>query len=101
MYGLAPEEYEAIVKAQDGRCAICGKQPEVLWVDHDHSCCGINRSCGKCRRGLLCMACNGGLGMFLDNVETLKNAIAYLEFHQSAIDEAHGVLFRIDQRRVA
>jgi len=47
------------------------------------------------------MACNGGLGMFLDSVESLKGAIAYLEFYQSAIDEAHGVLFRIDQRRVA
>ena len=93
-YGLAPEDYEAAVTAQNGCCAICGKQPEVLWVDHDHSCCPKNTSCGKCRRGLLCMMCNGGLGMFLDDAEVLKKAIAYLETHETAVALAHGVLFR-------
>lgn len=41
------------------------------------------------------MMCNGGLGMFLDDVETLKKAIAYLETHENAVALAHGVLFRV------
>ena len=41
------------------------------------------------------MACNGGLGMFLDDIEVMKKAIAYLEFYREAVADAHGVLFRV------
>lgn len=95
-YALAPEEYKAMADRQGGCCAICGKAVEVLWVDHDHSCCpGATETCGKCRRGLLCMTCNGGLGMFLDDIDTLQRAIEYLKFHRTALAEAHGVLFKV------
>ena len=86
-YGLTPAEYESLAKEQEGCCAICGKWTEVLWVDHDHSCCPDHESCGGCRRGLLCMFCNGALGMFQDDVKILRSAIAYLEFYQRG-DEA-------------
>ena len=59
-------------QAQDGKCAICGKEPEDrrLAMDHCHATGRI--------RGLLCMHCNVGLGMFKDKKELLEQAIAYL-----------------------
>ena len=64
-YNITPEDYNALVKAQDSKCAICGKQEERLVIDHDHSCCPYRtRGCGKCIRGLLCDHCNKRLGMF-------------------------------------
>lgn len=81
-YGLTPAEYAAAVAAQEGCCAICGQWTEVLWIDHDHSCCPGKNTCGRCRRGLLCMKCNGGLGMFGDDVKMLQKAIDYLQTYR-------------------
>jgi len=81
-YGITADEYAAILRAQGGGCAICGKTPEEngrdLAVDHDHSCCPGKRSCGKCVRGLLCVTCNPGIGYFQDSTELLLAAVAYL-----------------------
>ena len=41
-------------------CGICGKQGR-LELDHDHSCCTVSPTCGKCNRGLLCRGCNSRL----------------------------------------
>ena len=67
---------------QNGVCAICKTTPQSgkhLTVDHDHSCCNSEMSCGQCLRGLLCRSCNTGLGGFSDSIENLKRAIVYLE----------------------
>lgn len=84
-YGLAPGQFEEMMLAQKGLCAICKKAPQGvrgLHVDHDHSCCSTNaRSCGKCVRALLCDKCNTGLGKFFDSPELLRSAAAYLEEH--------------------
>ena len=79
-YGLTPEQYEAMLAAQGGVCAICG-QPETarnrsgqlraLSVDHDH---GTGRI-----RGLLCASCNRGIGYLGDDLATLAAAMKYLE----------------------
>lgn len=73
-YKMRPEEYEALLKSQNGVCAICANPPKGkekhLRVDHCHSTNAI--------RGLLCAACNIGLGVFGDSVEGLEKAIAYL-----------------------
>jgi hypothetical protein len=72
-YQLTLEEFAVMEKAQGGRCLICNNPPpegKNLYVDHCHTT-------GKVR-GLLCMKCNAGLGMFRDNLELLKSAMGYL-----------------------
>ena len=79
-YGIDENVYQAMVLAQDGKCAICGLQTaeindnrswekNKLHVDHCHMT--------RVVRGLLCGRCNHGLGLF-DNIEILKRAIGYL-----------------------
>lgn len=83
LYRLPRGRYAEMLTSQGGVCAICN-QPEAdgraLAVDHDHGCCREN-VCGQCVRGLLCTACNQGLGKFQDNPELLRAALAYLERH--------------------
>lgn len=73
-FGLTVEQYDAMLDAQEHLCALCRQpnQGQRRWhVDHDHKTGVV--------RGLLCNLCNVGLGMFQDNIEKLKAAIAYLE----------------------
>lgn len=79
-YRITPETYEAMRVAQSNRCAICecvfldqnaaASHPNNCVVDHCHETTKV--------RGLLCPACNLGLGKFEDNVDRLKRAISYL-----------------------
>lgn len=85
-YGLTIDQYEAMEAAQGGVCAICGGlnlNGRRLSIDHDHSCCPGNRSCGECVRGLLCSKCNFILGNADDNAERLRAAASYLEGRQA------------------
>lgn len=80
-YRIRPEQYDAMLAAQDGVCAICSgdsKNGKRFAVDHDHACCPGPRSCGKCVRGLLCYLCNQGLGLFGESAQTLQAAMRYL-----------------------
>lgn len=83
-YGLSLEDYEAMLDAQEGVCAICksdnpageGNFPKKALsfsVDHCHST-------GKVR-GLLCNTCNRGLGFFKDDMALLVSAQEYLSCH--------------------
>lgn len=85
-YGMTWAQYQQMLSAQGGGCAVCGGQcttGRLLAVDHDHSCCPEDsRSCGRCIRGLLCSACNQGLGKFDDAPERLRAAAEYLELHR-------------------
>lgn len=69
-YGLTPEQYDALVVRQLGSCAICGVRSPDLCVDHCHSSQRV--------RGLLCPACNSGLGYFKDSPRLLQNAAIYV-----------------------
>jgi hypothetical protein len=74
-FGITPEDYEDMVAAQDGKCAICATadtSPDAWFcVDHDHTT-------GKVR-GLLCRTCNTSIGQAGDDPARLRKAIAYLE----------------------
>lgn len=73
-YGITLAEYNAMLEAQNYKCAICNNEDEVegrrLAIDHCHNT-------GKIR-GLLCGKCNRGLGLFYDNKKLLQSAIKYL-----------------------
>lgn len=75
LYGLTPENFYNMVKSQNGFCKICDNvlNPQIgdICVDHCHITGFV--------RGILCRRCNTGLGMFKDNIKSLKNAIIYLE----------------------
>lgn len=69
--GITDDDYVRMWMAQEGRCAICGTEPEQrLAVDHCHRTGRI--------RGLLCGRCNVALGGFKDNERLLEAALAYL-----------------------
>ncbi len=65
-------QYEDMLKAQNGKCAICRRPPKEsrLHIDHNHGTLKI--------RGLLCYSCNIGLGFFKDTPVFLLNALEYL-----------------------
>jgi len=80
LYGVTPDQYESMMLAQDGRCAICrsedwpgkGNRPHV---DHDHVTGQV--------RGLLCGKCNVALGNLDDDPARLRAAADYLEAHRA------------------
>ena len=75
-YGITLEQRDAMLCAQGGACAICGRQDfgrRGPCVDHDH-CTGVVR-------GILCHQCNVALGHLQDDPELLRKAAKYLEIH--------------------
>lgn len=82
-HGITPERFDEMLREQSGLCAICALPPRrqgtVTWViDHDHSCCPGDTSCGQCVRGLLCNTCNRAIGLLGDDLDTVLAAAAYL-----------------------
>ena len=74
-YRMTLEDFDAMLSAQGGGCAICGSlEPgnKGYWhIDHDHDSGHV--------RGILCGNCNVGLGYFRDHPEYLNRAIRYLD----------------------
>lgn len=88
LYNITVVQYDELLAAQGGVCAICGEREAVidqrtgkvraLAVDHDRRCCPGERSCGKCVRGLLCQRHNLLLGNANDDRSVLASADGYL-----------------------
>lgn len=74
---MTQDQFDAMLKAQDGRCAICNiessQRKRVFAVDHCHRT-------GKVR-ALLCDTCNLGIGAFGEDRERMQKAIQYLRRH--------------------
>ncbi len=73
-YGITKEEYNNMLKEQNGKCVICGidfNNTYQIDIDHNHKTSKV--------RGLLCSGCNTGLGKFKENTFILIKAIKYLE----------------------
>lgn len=75
-YGISVKDYETLLEAQGGVCAICKKNPggKNFHVDHDH------RPGGRVR-GILCGTCNPAIGMLYENTSLLHSAIGYILRH--------------------
>lgn len=72
-YNLTLEQYELMLKEQNGVCYLCNALPnkKLLAVDHCHKTNKV--------RKLLCSSCNTALGLFKDNIDVLNKAINYLK----------------------
>ena len=76
-YGIDIEDYEKILKKQNGVCAICSgtdlgrKNAKYFVIDHCHETNKI--------RGLLCYKCNTLLGLCNDDPEILLSGALYLK----------------------
>jgi hypothetical protein len=71
-YGITGADFEAMVQAQGGTCAVCDGKPEH--VDHDHATGEV--------RGVLCFNCNQALGNARDDLKVLKGLAAYLRSYR-------------------
>ena len=70
-FNLTPELFQSLQERSKGACEICGTQTNRLAIDHNHTTTQV--------RGMLCMACNTGLGLFSDSISKLEKAIDYLK----------------------
>jgi hypothetical protein len=70
-YGLTPKEYAAMLRKQQGKCAVCRATVRRPHVDHCHATGSV--------RGLLCGRCNRALGLMRDSASSLRRAATYLE----------------------
>lgn len=86
-YGITRDDYEAMLEAQQGVCAVC-QRPETkranngsgelreLSVDHCHATGQV--------RGLLCSTCNSAIGLLDEDESRLLAAISYLRRHTAS-----------------
>lgn len=83
-YGLPPGEFNRLLAAQGGRCAICGsdhpngRPGHTFAVDHDHTTGAVRR--------ILCAKCNHGLGQFHDSEELLMSDLRYIRKYSTSAE---------------
>lgn len=79
-YKITSEQYDAMLAAQGGVCALCEVSETdasggILHVDHCHENGDV--------RWLLCGRCNRGIGLFLEQPGILRRAADMLEAHRA------------------
>lgn len=66
---MLPQDWDDLLRAQGGKCAIC-RIADATVVDHDHDTRRV--------RGALCRTCNLGIGHLKDSSEIARQAADYL-----------------------
>lgn len=82
-YGITREQYDEMLKSQDGKCAICeqvetqidGKTGTLRFLAVDH-CHNTNKV-----RGLLCSRCNTTLGKLEESPQLIRAMWDYIHKH--------------------
>ncbi|MBM3672935.1 MAG: hypothetical protein FJW86_12260 [Actinobacteria bacterium] len=70
-FGLTQADYDEMLRAQSGGCAICGDKPKAGESFHvDHCEAGV--------RGILCVRCNNALGQLREDEGIAGRAVDYL-----------------------
>jgi len=92
LYGITVADYNRLLEAQNGGCALCGtknplpgnrsyvkngKQTQRTVFDVDH-----NHTTGKVR-GLLCTRCNRLVGLANDSADTARCLVEYLSCEEN------------------
>ncbi len=85
-YGISSVDYDRMLEAQGGKCAICGTDKGAvrkktgsgyaLYVDHCHATGVV--------RGLLCSNCNVAIGKLKDDPSLLTKAAEYVSAHKGS-----------------
>ena len=96
IFNITPEEYDAVLKYQEGVCAICESPPGKtrLAVDHDHKTGLV--------RGLVCWQCNSALAKLKDSPARAYAAWAYLTRPPFSVvlgEDRFGVIGRVTNKR--
>lgn len=73
-FKLTLAEYDEMVSRG---CDACGSH-ERLCIDHDHSCCPGQLTCGSCIRGVLCGDCNSAEG-FIKSISQIEGLLKYIK----------------------
>lgn len=73
-WGVSPADYEAFI-GQRQACEICGSTKGRMHVDHNHKTGMV--------RGVLCHACNYGIGCLKDDPGKLEAAALYLRSREA------------------
>ena len=84
-YSLSPDAFDAMVAAQQNRCAICDRDMgggRQRHIDHCHDTGRV--------RALLCRQCNSALGYAEDSPERLRAMADYIEHHRLSADTTKG-----------
>lgn len=68
-YGIGRAEFDSMLSAQGGGCAVCGSA-DRLCVDHDHQTGAV--------RKILCDRCNRAIGVVDDDAGLLEKLAQYL-----------------------
>ncbi len=77
VWGIGQEEFERILSAQQGRCAICQVPLDTGSHRSTHGI-RVDRTPDGKVRGFLCTECRTGLRGFRGDVERLRRAVGYL-----------------------